>query len=112
MRQERAQRFGVPLTKGEQMPGLGLQQFESDIVKQNPEIGKPLLELKATQKKAIVDQFEKLAGETGAEFADPAALRKVGSIVDQAVVNEFDKKFKNYKKLSAGVRLARQLLDI
>jgi len=97
LRQERAQRFGIPLTKGEQAPELGLQQFESDIVKQNPEIGKPLIELKQQQKKAIVDQFEKLAGETGAEFADPAAARKIGSIVDQALVNEYDKKFKAYK---------------
>jgi Ca2+-binding EF-hand superfamily protein len=111
MRQERAQRFGVPLTKGEQMPGLGLQQFESDIVKQNPEIGKPLLELKAIQKKAIVDQFEKLAEETGAEFADPAALRKVGSIVDQAVVNEFDKKFKNYKAKYQAADVAGETLQ-
>lgn len=97
LRQERAQRFGIPLTKGEQTPELGLQQFESDIVKQNPEIGKPLIELKQQQKKAIVDQFEKLAGKTGAEYADPSAARKIGSIVDKAVVNEFDKKFKAYK---------------
>jgi Ca2+-binding EF-hand superfamily protein len=90
-------RQNIPLTKGEQIPELGLQQFESDIVKQNPEIGKPLIELKQQQKKAIVDQFEKLAGETGAEYADPSAARKIGSIVDKAVVNEFDKKFKAYK---------------
>ena len=97
LRQERAQRFGIPLTKGEQRPGLGLQQFESDIVKQNPDIAKPLIELKVAQKKAIVNQFEKLANETGAEFADPTAYKKVGSIVDQALVNEYDKKFKAYK---------------
>jgi len=97
LRQERAQRFGIPLTKGEQVPGLGLQQFESDIVKQNPEIGKPLIDLKQNQKKAIVDQFEKLVGETGAEFADPTAYKKVGSIVDKAMVNEYDKRFKAYK---------------
>jgi len=97
LRQERALRQNIPLTKGEQMPELGLQQFESDIVKQNPEIGKPLIEFKAGQKKAIVDQFERLAGETGAEFADPTAARKIGSIVDKAVVNEYDKKFKAYK---------------
>ena len=97
LRQERALRQNIPLTKGEQAPELGLQQFESDIVKQNPEIAKPLIELKQQQKKAIVDQFERLAGETGAEYADPAAARKIGSIVDKAVVNEYDKKFKAYK---------------
>lgn len=97
LRQERAQRQNIPLTKGEQAPELGLQQFESDIVKQNPELARPIIEFKQTQKKAIVDQFEKLVGETGAEFADPTAYKKVGSIVDQAMVNEYDKKFKAYK---------------
>jgi len=92
LRQERAQRFGIPLTKGEQVPELGLQQFESDIVKQKPEMAAPIIELKKAQSKAIVDQFEKLAGETGAEYADPTAYRKVGSIVDSAIVKEFDAK--------------------
>jgi hypothetical protein len=92
LRQERAQRFGIPLTKGEQVPELGLQQFESDIVKQKPEMAAPIIELKKAQSKAIVDQFEKLAGETGAEYADPTAYRKVGSIVDNAIVKEFDAK--------------------
>jgi hypothetical protein len=98
LRQERAQRFGIPLTKGEQVPELGLQQFESDIVKQKPEMAAPLIELKKAQSKAIVDQFEKLAGETGAEYADPTAYRKIGSIVDKALVDEYDKKFKAYKE--------------
>lgn len=97
LRQERAQRMNIPLTKGEQVPELGLQQFESDIVKKNPELAKPLIELKATQKKAIVDQFERLAGQTGAEFADPANARQIGIIVDKALVNEYTKKFDAYK---------------
>lgn len=97
VRQERAQRLGIPLTKGEQVPELGLQQFESDIVKRNPELAKPLIELKETQKKAIVDQFERLAGQTGAEFADPANARQIGIIVDKALVNEYTKKFDAYK---------------
>jgi hypothetical protein len=92
LRQERAQRFGIPLTKGEQVPELGLQQFESDIVKQKPDMAAPIIELKKAQSKAIVDQFEKLAGETGAEYADPTAYRKIGSIVDTAIVKEFDAK--------------------
>jgi len=97
LRQERAQRMNIPLTKGEQVPELGLQQFESDIVKQNPDLAKPLIEFKATQKKAIIDQFERLAGQTGAEFADPTAYKKVGSIVDKALVDEYTKKFDAYK---------------
>ena len=97
MRQERAQRMGIPLTKGEQMPELGLQQFESDIVKQKPELAKPLIELKAKQKQAIVNKFEQMASQTGAEFADPDAYRKVGSIVDEALTKEYQKKFDAYQ---------------
>lgn len=97
IRQERAQRLGIPLTKGEQVPELGLQQFESDIVKQNPQLAKPLIEFKAGQKKAITDTFEQLAGQTGAEFADPTAYKKIGSIVDKALVDEYTKKFDAYK---------------
>jgi hypothetical protein len=104
LRQERALRQNIPLTKGEQMPELGLQQFESDIVKQNPQLGKPLIEFKAGQKKAIVDQFERLAGETGAEFADPANARQIGTIVDKAMVNAFDAK---KAKVDQAYQLAR-----
>ena len=111
LRQERAQRMNIPLTKGEQVPELGLQQFESDIVKQNPELAKPLIELKATQKKAIVDQFERLAGQTGAEFADPTAYKKVGSIVDKALVDEYTKKFDAYKAKYAKADTAGETLQ-
>jgi len=104
LRQERALRQNIPLTKGEQVPELGLQQFESDIVKQNPQLGKPLIEFKAGQKKAIVDQFERLAGETGAEFADPANARQIGTIVDKAMVNAFDAK---KAKVDQAYQLAR-----
>jgi hypothetical protein len=111
LRQERAQRMNIPLTKGEQVPELGLQQFESDIVKQNPDLAKPLIELKATQKKAIVDQFERLAGQTGAEFADPTAYKKVGSIVDKALVDEYTKKFDAYKAKYAKADTAGETLQ-
>jgi hypothetical protein len=104
LRQERALRQNIQLTKGEQVPELGLQQFESDIVKQNPQLGKPLIEFKAGQKKAIVDQFERLAGETGAEFADPANARQIGTIVDKAMVNAFDAK---KAKVDQAYQLAR-----
>ena len=98
LRQERAQRLGIPLTKGEQAPELGLQQFESDIAKAQPEgVGKPLIQFKEQQKSAILDKFEQMAGETGAEYADPSAYKKIGSIVDKAMTNEFDKKKAAFK---------------
>ena len=98
LRQERALRQDIRLTKGEQNPELGLQQFESDIVKKNPELGKPLIEFKAGQKQDIIDRIEKLAGETNAQYADPANARAVGTIVDKAMVNEYGKKFDAYKQ--------------
>ena len=98
LRQERAQRLGIPLTKGEQAPELGLQQFESDIAKAQPEgVGKPLIQFKEQQKSAILDKFEQMAGETGAKYADPDAYKKIGSIVDKAMTNEFDKKKAAFK---------------
>jgi hypothetical protein len=97
LRQERAQSQNIRLTKGEQVPELGLQQFESDIVKKNPELGKPLIEFKAGQKQDIIDQMERLTGQTNAEFADPANSRQIGTIVDKAMVNQYDKEFKAYK---------------
>lgn len=97
LRQERAQRMNIPLTKGEQVPELGLQQFESDVVKQNPELAKPLIEMKAKQRQAIVNEFERMAEQTGAELADPENVRQIGVVVDKALVNEYNKKFAAYK---------------
>jgi len=97
LRQERAQRMNIPLTKGEQVPELGLQQFESDVVKQNPDLARPLIEMKAKQRQAIVNQFERMAEQTGAELADPENVRQIGIVVDKALVNEYTKKFDAYK---------------
>ena len=104
LRQERAQSQNIRLTKGEQVPELGLQQFESDIVKKNPELGKPLIEFKAGQKQDIIDQMERLTGQTNAEFADPANARQIGVIVDKAMVNAFDAK---KAKVDQAYQLAR-----
>ena len=97
LRQERAKRMNIPLTKGEQVPELGLQQFESDVVKQNPELARPLIEMKAKQRQAIVNEFERMAEQTGAELADPENVRQIGIVVDKALVNEYNKKFDAYK---------------
>lgn len=104
MRQERALSQNIRLTKGEQAPELGLQQFESDIVKKNPELGKPLIEFKAGQKQDIIDRMELLTGQTNAEFADPANARQIGVIVDKAMVNAFDAK---KAKVDQAYQLAR-----
>ena len=92
LRQQRAISQNIPLTKGEQLQSFPIQQFESEIVKENPELAKSLIQFKEGQKKAILSRFEQLSEQTGAEYADPTAYRKVGSLVDSALVKQFDAK--------------------
>jgi len=95
LRQARAKQLGLQLSKGEQTQDLATQQFESDIAMQKPETtGKPMLQFREKQKSDILNKFQQMAERTGAEFADPdqPAYRKIGSIVDKALLNEYDKK--------------------
>ena len=92
LRQQRAISQNIPLTKGEQLQSFPVQQFESEVVKENPELAKSLIQFKEGQKKAILSRFEQLSEQTGAEYADPTAYRKVGSLVDSALVKQFDAK--------------------
>jgi len=93
-REVRAKEQGIRLTKGEKTQDLGQLQFESDIAKEKPELAKALIQFKEGQKGDILRRFEQLSNETGAEFADPTAYRKVGSIVDKTIVKQFDDKKK------------------
>jgi len=92
LRQQRATSQNIPLTKGEQLQSFPVQQFESEVVKENPELAKSLIQFKEGQKKAILGRFEQLSEQTGAEYADPTAYRKIGSLVDSALVKQFDAK--------------------
>jgi len=92
LRQQRAMNQNIPLTKGEQLQSFPVQQFESEVVKENPELAKSLIQFKEGQKKAILSRFEQLSEQTGAEYADPTAYRKIGSLVDSALVKQFDAK--------------------
>jgi hypothetical protein len=93
VRQQRALGQGIPLTKGQQLQDFAQQQFESDVVKQSPDLAKSLLDFKSQQKKDIQGRFEQLIDQTGADVnvSDP---RKVGSIVDSALVKQFEAKQK------------------
>ena len=107
LRQERAAQLGLQLSKGEQLQDLATQQFESEIALQKPETtGKPLVQFKEKQQQDIVNKFLKMSEETGAEFADydPAAYRKIGSIVDKVLVTEYDKRL---QKVNANYQKAR-----
>ncbi|NBV70863.1 MAG: hypothetical protein EBR60_02195 [Burkholderiaceae bacterium] len=92
IRQERALQQGIPLTKGEQLQDFGLLKRESDLPKENPDLAKALTEFKQRQKQDILKRFEQLADQTGAEYADPTAYRKIGSLVDTQIVKQFDAK--------------------
>ena len=114
LRQERALQQNIPLTKGEQLQDFGLLKRESDLPKENPELAKGLTEFKQTQKESILRRFQQMADETGAEYADPTAYRKVGSLVDNALVKEFDAKKLKVDKAYEAARNAgetKQVVD-
>lgn len=96
VRQQRALSQGIPLTKGQQLQDFAQQQFESDVIKNTtdkPDIAKGLLDFKAQQKKDIQGRFEQLIDQTGADV-DVSNPRKVGGIVDSALVKQFEAKQK------------------
>jgi len=100
MRAERAQRQGIPLTKGEQTQSLAQQQLEQDLLKSNkPQLVAPLTNLKQQQQEAIGRQFQKLTEATGSTVADvdPIYLRDVGKIVDAPLMAEYQKSINNYR---------------
>jgi hypothetical protein len=100
LRAERAQRQGIPLTKGEQLQSLTQQQLEQDLLKSSkPELVTPLTNLKQQQQEAIGRQFQKLTEATGATVADvdPVYLRDVGKIVDKPLMAEYKKSIANYR---------------
>jgi hypothetical protein len=100
LRAERAQRQGIPLTKGEQTQSLAQQQLEQDLLKSNkPQLVAPLTNLKQQQQEAIGKQFQKLTEATGSTVADvdPIYLRDVGKIVDAPLMAEYQKSINNYR---------------
>lgn len=91
LRQQRALNQGIPLTKGQQRQDFAQQQFESDVVKEKPDLAKSLIEFKKQQRKDIQGRFEQLIGETDADV-DVSDFRIVGDIVDSALVKQFEAK--------------------
>jgi hypothetical protein len=108
MREERLARFGIPATAGERTKNLAQQQFESEVQRGvitgiSPDVKTKLAEqiggFKANQKQAIVNNFERMTNEVGAEVADPTQMRQVGKIVDKALNDEYTRKYNTYKEL-------------
>jgi hypothetical protein len=108
MREERLQRLGIPATTGERTKSLAQQQFEADVQRgvvtgiseeEKTKLAERMRAFKTNQKQAIVNNFERMTQEVGAEVADPSQMRQIGRIVDKAVNDEYTKKFDNYKSL-------------
>jgi len=120
MRQERLQRFGIPATAGERTKNLAQQQFESEIQRgvttgiseeAKTKLAEQMRGFKSNQKQAIVNNFERMTNDVGAEIADPTQLRQVGKVVDKALNDEYTKKFDAYKALYAKADNAGETLQ-
>ena len=114
LRQQRALEQKIPLTKGEQLQDFSLLKRESDLPKENPELAKGLIEFKQGQKQSILKRFEELSEKTGAQYADPTAYRKVGALVDNEMVKQFDAKSLKVDKAYQAARDAgetKQVVD-
>ena len=108
MREERLARLGIPATAGERTKNLAQQQFESEVQRgvitgisedAKTKLAEQMGGFKANQKQAIVNNFERMTNEVGAEVADPTQVRQVGKIVDKALNDEYTRKYNTYKEL-------------
>jgi hypothetical protein len=120
MRQERLQRLNIPATAGERTKNLAQQQFESEVQRgvvtgiseeAKTKLAEQMSGFKANQQKAIVQNFERMTNEVGAEVADPTQMRAVGKIVDKALNDEYTKKYDAYKSLYAQADNAGETLQ-
>jgi hypothetical protein len=120
LRQERLQRFGIPATTGERTKNLAQQQFESEVQRgvitgisedAKTKLAEQMRGFKAGQKQEIVNNFERMTNDVGAEIADPTQLRQVGKVVDKALNDEYTKKFDAYKALYAKADNAGETLQ-
>ena len=120
MREERLQRFNIPATAGQRTKNLGQQQFESEAERgvltgisedTKTKLAEQMGSFKANQKQQIVNNFERMTQEVGAEVADPTQVRQVGKIVDKALNDEYTKKYDAYKALYAKADTAGETLQ-
>jgi hypothetical protein len=108
MREERLARLNIPATAGERTKNLAQQQFESEAQRgvltgisedAKTKLAEQMRGFKSNQKQAIVNNFERMTSEVGAEVADPTQMRQIGTIVDKALNDEYTKKYNTYKDL-------------
>jgi hypothetical protein len=106
MRQQRLEQFGIRATAGEREKNLQKQQFESDVQRGalagvsedvKAELGKQYGAFKVGQKQDILNQFERMTEEVGGTI-DRSTPRAVGTVVDKALVKQYQDKLKKVDK--------------
>ena len=102
MRQQRLEQFGIRATAGEREKNLAKQQFESDVQRgalpgvseeAKAELGRQYGAFKTGQKQDILNQFERMTEEVGGTI-DRSTPRAVGTVVDKALVKQYQDKVK------------------
>ena len=95
-------RVPVDLSKGQAQRDLGQQKFEIETPKNNPELGRPLIEAQAGRNEALLQNFDAFVDATGKETF---GLRETGKVVDKALVNATNKA---KKEINDAYTLARE----
>jgi hypothetical protein len=112
MRQQRLEQFGIRATAGEREKNLAKQQFESDVQRgalagvseeAKAELGKQYGAFKTGQKQDILNQFERMTEEVGGTI-DRSTPRAVGTVIDKALVKQYQDKI---KRVDAAYQAAR-----
>jgi hypothetical protein len=102
MRQQRLEQFGIRATAGEREKNLAKQQFESDVQRGalpgvsedvKAELGRQYGAFKVGQKQDILNQFERMTEDVGGTI-DRSTPRAVGTVVDKALVKQYQDKLK------------------
>jgi hypothetical protein len=105
LRTERLQRLNIPSTLGERTKNLPQQQFEADVQRgvvagipdeAKTAVSEQMRSFKENQRRSIVNNFERMTDEVGAQVVEP---RQVGRVVDQALNEQYSKKYDAYKAL-------------
>jgi hypothetical protein len=106
MREERFRRFNIPTLLGERTKNLAQQQFESEVERgvltgisedAKTKMRNRVILFKENQKRDILNQFEhmtnQVVGEEGLAI-DRSSPRKIGTVVDTALVKQYKDKLK------------------
>ena len=102
LRQQRLDQFGIRSTLGERTKNLAQQQFESEVQrgalsgvseKAKEDLAKQFGAFKVGQKQDILNQFERMTEEVGGTI-DRSTPRAVGTVIDKALVKQYQDKLK------------------